>query len=410
MPLYRTENNQIADTPFAIWDSWPAVHPGARVAVSDMVTLDIDNDHFDDLVVYAGVIGHDTGRSTNGEIWIYRGGPKFQVDTPAVVIRDDEENNDEQFNVKVGRLDADSIADLIIGVAYRSGTKMKFFQGRQSPSLYYPEPDRVLSLTPGTVVPHGSVLTCDCDGDGRIDFTGVGFGDSAGFYLWRSRTGKDPYSRPFSGADFDTRIPSPGTGIGLGYLNDSSRQYEMLSIGYGSQLHLYSGGPHGPNSSYDAYYDPREDGLTANIYGSGGPMPDVNGDGWDDLIFGNSAYTTFGPNQGIALILAGGPYIPFDTAASDVQQVPAEGHQAGLVLYPNPVHDELHVAWRGDLKRMPERFEAFNTRGERVAGGVVDSWRAEALWKMEGLPAGVYVLTVYDGDGMIVATTEVAKE
>ena len=161
-------------------------------------------------------------------------------------------------------------------------------------------------------------------------------------------------------------------------------------------LTLFAGGGDGPDLAYDAYNNVALGHL---------PIFDVDGDGWDDFLGANY---TVNFNGGIAAIFAGGPYIP-GPKVSGVEAVAGEGHVQALTVWPNPVREELHIAWRGDLRRMPARLEVHDLRGREVARGAVEPRRGAALWRPGALPAGVYVLTVYDAAGTVIAGARVVK-
>ena len=96
-------------------------------------------------------------------------------------------------------------------------------------------------------------------------------------------------------------------------------------------------------------------------------------------------------------------YIPSEDPIVGVRQVTLDGRSRGLSLWPNPVRDELNIAWRGDLKRMPRRFEVHDINGNRLVSGSVPEGDGAAVWDASAHPAGVYILSVYDSDGRALA-------
>jgi hypothetical protein len=58
---------------------------------------------------------------------------------------------------------------------------------------------------------------------------------------------------------------------------------------------------------------------------------------------------------GSAAIYAGGPDIPRDPSL-DVQTLAVETRSNAISMWPNPAATELHIAWRGDLKRTPRGY------------------------------------------------------
>jgi hypothetical protein len=45
-----------------------------------------------------------------------------------------------------------------------------------------------------------------------------------------------------------------------------------------------------------------------------------------------------------------------------------------------------------------------------VAEGEVPSWRGEVRWECGNVPAGEYLLSIEDYEGIIIATTRVVKQ
>ncbi len=138
---------------------------------------------------------------------------------------------------------------------------------------------------------------------------------------------------------------------------------------------------------------------------------DVTGDGYDDQIHANHLYRGdfVHINTGIAIVLAGGPEIPLDDTTLSVVEHPVAGESGGLYLWPNPVVDELHIAWKGNLKRMPARFTVFDVVGQEVVSGDVEPYRGAALWRCGSVAAGTYTVVAYDAQGGTIAAARVVK-
>jgi hypothetical protein len=235
-------------------------------------------------------------------------------------------------------------------------------------------------------------------------------------YLFRSHvSGKSARTRPFTLDDADqsfyrtqARVP-----LNLGYLNDAAHRYQMPGIagvspsGQSSMLMGFASGPQGPDQSYEAFYAADLDGvIEGNVLAMVRPISDCNGDGWDDLLTSNFSWP--GQNWGIALVLAGGPEIPRDPS-SGVRQISLEEKSDAISVWPNPARDELNIAWRGDLKKMPRRFTVHDMSGREIARGEVESWRGEALWHCAGVASGAYVLTVHDEHGSLITSVRLVK-
>jgi hypothetical protein len=170
-----------------------------------------------------------------------------------------------------------------------------------------------------------------------------------------------------------------------------------VAINVGGVNYLFSGGPSGPDEYYDAY--------TGELFGGIRPIGDVTGDGWDEIMSGTY---TVNFESGYAAIFAGGPYIPHDPSLG-VKAITGEGHEAAISIWPNPATTELHIAWRGDLKRMPRGYRIYDMNGGLVAEGETPSWRGEMLWQCRDVPAGSYVLSIYDWQWHLLATTTITK-
>ena len=135
------------------------------------------------------------------------------------------------------------------------------------------------------------------------------------------------------------------------------------------------------------------------------PVGDVSGDGWEDLL---STYPDWGADQGIAIILEGGPYIPHDDPTVSVREVPVDDYSDALHLWPNPVNDQLSLAWRGDLTAMPEQARIYDTRGQLVAEYQLNSAGrpGSAVLDCSGLPSGSYLLQLSDEHRQPITTTQ----
>jgi hypothetical protein len=212
-------------------------------------------------------------------------------------------------------------------------------------------------------------------------------------------------------SDADVHIAVASPAATLGYMHDATRRYQMLGLDGEVGAHQtarlgISGGKEGPDNTYEAYYSPGLDGLDNRWMFGGGPVPDVTGDGYDDAVFVSESY---GGNSGIAYLLAGGSYIPRDSTVLGVRNIPVAGREEGLSLFPNPVHDELTITWRGDLKQVPARFQIHDLLGNLIIASDDLKLHGSALWRCAGVAAGTYLLTVYDRNGEMIATTPLIK-
>ncbi len=260
-----------------------------------------------------------------------------------------------------------------------------------------------------------SLLIADFDGDGAADLASREYEDVNGARVYLSSR-KNMRERSFTLEDADIYYEGDWSinSLSAGSLNDSTGIYDMLPIGGLTKLNHYaryyvSGSAEGPNHDYEASYVPAEDGvLNRFIFSFGGEIGDVNNDGWPDIGYSTPNYGV--ATSGIALILAGGPYIPFDDPSTVVEEVPIAGESGGLFLWPNPVVDVLHIAWRGNLKEKPVRFAVFDMVGREVVSGKVDPYRGSAKWECGSVNDGTYVLVVYGSDDHMIATANVIKQ
>ncbi len=417
--LFRTDDKTLPDTAAIIWDQNLTVTPPRFVNPTSILASDLDGDGDDELVFAFDVIRFEgESRSTVGEIWIYEGGENFQVDTPTLIIRDTEENNDRGFYPVIADFDGDGFTDLALSSRYVDVPKVKFWWGTNASPWNWTLPDDIIQLHDQIGINTGFVPH-DLDGDSIPDLAGTVYGNSptAGAYLYLSRSGKNIRDRSFtlSNADLFFQTTDLHTfNFRFGYLNDSLRRFEMFGITglapsqQGSVVYLFSGGKNGPNKTYDAYYATELDGLPpGNVFQYGGPVGDVNGDGWDDIL---ATYPRWGRDHGIAVILTGGSYIPTDDQTTDVREVMIADEQGKFYVWPNPVKNVLSIAWPGNLTRMPSRFELYDLSGELIAQENATHSADLLLWNCEDIASGTYFLIAFDSNHSVLATTHVIKQ
>ena len=405
--FFKVEGDSIRDEVSMLWDAGLTMNPPVRPAIRSAWGIDLDKDGDDELVLVSPVYSEGLERSTETRIWIYEGGEGFDLSEPDYVIRDSEPNDDRPVSASVRDLDADGFLDIILGIRFRTGWKMKFWWGTEnSPSDWTDEPDRILPLSSDSPAPQYSYagILQDFDGDGKTDFLGALFsGDDAGTYMWLSSSDPDFRNRSLDQTDYDRYYKDVIWTRGFGHVADSTGRYDMLAvfpdpgpdIAYG-----LSGGKEGPNDTYDAFFG-GGDGPSFGGVSAG----DVNDDGYEDRILNSSSYG--GPGVGIAAIISGGSYIPVDDTTLSVRSIATQEHEAALHIWPNPVIDELHIAWRGDLQKRPSQLAVFDMRGREVVRDEVNYWRGEAIWECGSVASGAYLLVVYDDQGAILASEEV---
>ncbi|KXK56401.1 MAG: T9SS type A sorting domain-containing protein [Chlorobi bacterium] len=337
------------------------------------------------------------------ELWIYKGGPDFQVRTPTYRFKEEEELRvGTRYSVQLADLDGDRRMDMVIGGHYSSGTKLKIWYGRDgSPWNWNSTPDRVIHLA-NNIGLNTPLTFADYDGDSLLDFAGRVFEiQNPGTYIFLSSSGKSFRNRSFAldDADIYFRTSLYGPLGSVGYLNDL--RHEMLAL-YGPKPRplFFSATDNGIDPFFDAYF---AGGLEEEMaYKIRVPLRDCNGDGWGDLLV--TDWKWWGFDQGIAMILAGGPYIPNDDPSVDVEQLPVEGKSNAISLWPNPVRDQLNIAWHGGLSLPPARIAIHDLTGRLVASGTTDPSVGAAVWHADAVADGTYFLTLYDRNGVVVAT------
>jgi hypothetical protein len=394
LDFYRIDSGSIALSPSFHWHSRTN---GARLVAPRFYTADLDLDGADEFIIAIPNVVRDSITVRNGEIWIYRGGPGFQMDTPTVVVRDTEHHANE-FKLHIGRIDEDTYPDLIATTF--NGGRIRW-GGPDLTTLARPV-DRKFTMASTWI------HLLDADGDGRADFLSDGMPMQVMLHL--SSRGKDPRTRAFDGRDADRTFVGRGNNTFVaGPLNDSAHHYDMFAVnsalGDGDWL-FFSGSAAGSDVHYEAHYRGASDGLPGDPLGYGFPAGDIDANGWNDLLAGQP---DFG-GGGIALILGGGPHIPRDSMpASAIRDLTLEGHRDAITVWPNPANSVVHIAWRGDLSRTPARFTVHDALGQLVALGEAPGRDGEALWSCSDRPTGIYLLSIFDRDGRPIVVVPIAK-
>ena len=254
------------------------------------------------------------------------------------------------------------------------------------------------------------------DGDSKLDFVSHSSSSDKsvrGVYLYLTRNGFNPRTSSFdrenaSKVFLDSTIFWTSS---FAHLNDSLRRVDMLGafrrLQDADRAIALSGQGNGMNSQFDAFYSTQESGLSSGFaFNTIQPLIDCTGDGWEDLIVGHQNWPD--NSAGIAMILAGGPYIPLDDPTVGVRTEPMANHERGLYLWPNPATTELNIAWRGDLAAMPARFAVHDITGTMITENEVRPGLGTARWSTAGVASGTYLLTAYDRSGNIIASVQIA--
>ena len=420
--IFDVVDDSLEAQPSLVWDPGATMDSAWFIYPNDFIGINMDQEVGDELVMVSGVTLRDRVRSQVGEIWFYRGGESFQVDHPTHVIVDQETNLlENDYRLFTGDLDGDRFVDMALTAGY-APDKLKLWFGRDgSPWNWTNQPDRVVNLDSSGL--NRQITFAQLDGHPGLDMAATvyaGGEQEPGIYIYLSGSGKDVRTRSY-GFDDAAVVLKINTskyrvsGHRVGFLNDTTHRFEMLAViypGFGqfddSEMLLLSGGKKGPNGTYDARYRPADDGVTpGKVFDHIAPLPDCNGDGWDDFLTGNDRW--YGFDHGIAMVIAGGPEIPNDDTTLSVRAVETEEHEAALHIWPNPVKEDLHIAWRGDLRRMPHRFAVHDELGRLVAEGSVEPGVGAAIWRCGDFPSGMYLLMVFDKEERMIASTRFIK-
>ncbi len=385
----------------------------------DVSVIDANNDEIDDIAVILGGVRvgerHDTGLDRSNQVWIYYGGPEFQLDEPDVIVKDSSQFGDaDNWRAWFADFDGDHRLDMAYGGYYENaGWNLRFYWGDENSPRSWSErsPDRDLPLINGQTAfqSSGHFGFYHLDGDDAVDLAGYTGGGVDGTSVFLSTRG-NVRTRSFDVDSADLFYKTGRLSASPGYLNDSLRRYEMLPL-YGPRrngelptLMLVSGAKYGPDYDYDAWYSPALDDVDIlNMMA----IRDVTGDGYDDFIAGDWQYNF---RSGVAFVVAGGPTIPLDDTTLSVREYPIAGESGGLYLWPNPVVDELHIAWRGNLKHKPVRFVVYDMVGREVVAGEVDPGLGAALWQCNDVASGAYRVVAFDEEGNLIGSGEVVKQ
>lgn len=122
-----------------------------------------------------------------------------------------------------------------------------------------------------------------------------------------------------------------------------------------------------------------------------------------------SSVTTFGPyyvtvevSQGLTKDTA--TYI-FNKWATGVNNVATKSSD-NVVLYPNPVRDDLNIVFTG--MNEVKSLGIYNLIGKQVSAYKVNGTSASV--SMDGMPAGIYMLRLMDNQGHVVAVRKFNKQ
>ena len=130
--LFASMAGSLSDEEFAILDPYSR-NKSELIYPATIQVANLDQELGDELLLAMSSMYKGGEYSQYPEIWLYRGGSGFTVDTPSYVIRDGEATIGDQFyTAKVMDLDGDRYMDLVTVGQYAEGYKLKMWFGTET--------------------------------------------------------------------------------------------------------------------------------------------------------------------------------------------------------------------------------------------------------------------------------------
>jgi hypothetical protein len=340
----------------ADWTGDPG-QSGASYAASVMTAGDVNGDGYDDVIV--GATSYSNGQTSEGRAFVYFGSPSGLSTTPAWTAESDQAFS--TFGISVGTagdVNGDGYDDVIVGdSSFNNG---EFDEGRAflylgSPSGPQPSP------------------AWTAEGDQNSAYFGYSVGTAGD-------VSADGYDDVIIGA--------------YGYDNGFGRAREGRAVVYlGSHVGLEA------TPSWIAKGG-RLDGYFGMSVASAG---DVDGDGFDDVIVGDPAYTNGQTGEGAAFVYAGSPSGPSLSAtwtAESDQRAAGFGRAVSTAGDVNGDGFDDVVVGAGDFED-GQRLEgaAFAYLGSPSGLATTFAWSAESNRQKARFGAAVSSAGDIDGDG-----------
>jgi hypothetical protein len=360
------------------------------MALRKAAAIDLDHDGADELLMLLDYISADS-IVHNGDLWIFRGGPDFQLTTPRVMI------HDVGSTFALADLDGDGDTDMVSA----DSTRVMFWRGGADDMTRWVYPDRTVRRTVGSSSAGGRFALLDCDGDGGKDIVFT-IGDHP--CLFRTGTGKSVWTRSFEQDDADLILPRVPVYAAVGHFCGSGR-YESLALG-GKELNILPGGPGGLSTISRAWYsEPPDSNLEVIDIRLAG---DVNADGWDDLSC--LVHIHYSESHGTVIRALGGPRYPDERGQRlGVDDETDRSIPPDLRVRPQPAGGWLNVAWGECLQGRPGLIVVHDLLGREVIRREVGEGEREALLACDDLPPGAYLVSLSPRNGVPARTVAFVK-
>jgi len=239
----------------------------------------------------------------------------------------------------------------------------------------------------------------DMNGDGTDDFVGD-WGWHILPKIWFG--GNFNFSQP--NLTLDCR-PEYDYGFSHGDLNGDG--YDDIIFGdtnmfndYG-QFYITLGGPY-PNGSVDLLIEPPVYVIPGTCFGKTTSTGDLNCDGYDDIAVSATDPGGSPDRPGTAYVYAGNANLTETTVSVDDSTPPASG--LSFKAYPNPFNPNIYFELKNAGKEKSMKIDIYNLKGQKVDsiklnGGQIK--KGKVLWQANNMPSGIYLCQLKANDQII---------
>ena len=371
---------------------------GAHLGWSVANAGDVNGDGYSDAIF--GAPDGALGQPGEGLAYVHYGSITGLSAGPNLILQ--ANLNNAAFGKSVasaGDVNGDGYADVVVGAPGATGGGAAFiFHG--SPFGLIPSVALQLNGSPGSGFATSVFKAGDVNGDGFSDVVIGAPGSEEAYIYMGSSTGLDPIpavtlAPSFPASEFGHAVCTAGDVNGDGF-SDVIVGAPSFSAGQSNEgaFFIFHGSATGLSAAYSFLYQPNIVGFRAgsSVAGAG----DVNGDGYFDVIIGESDATAPEANEGLARVLYGSPSgitilgitalqrnqvgANLGTSVAEAGDVNGDGYADVVIGAPNFDNDELNegTLWvylggpTGILFASPVGVE-LNTAGDNfgfsVAGG-----------------------------------------